>query len=135
MLAHSVLPRRPGPLERTALELEHHRRAAAFRRAREMESKRRLRESDVLLGGVEECRVRNLIPIPSVLWMRIVRFVGSVDADLRDELGINRHPDHVSEILFLTQEELLRLHHDAMQPRQARILPLFKEPQTDAAAG
>lgn len=125
MAAGSALPRRPGPLERTAIELEHHRRVAAFRRERELESRRRLRESDLLLELVEECRLKRLIPLPTRLWMHIVRFVGAVDAGLRDELGINRHPNHVSDILFAAQEELLRLHREERAPRQARIIPLF----------
>lgn len=127
MAATYALQRSPGPLERTAMELEHHRRAAAFRRAREMESKRRLRESDLLLEYVEECRLRRLVPLPTKLWVHIVRFIGSVDAGLRDELGIKRSPDHASDILFAAQEELLRLHHEAMRPRPARIIPLFGE--------
>ncbi|HEY6379723.1 MAG TPA: hypothetical protein VI316_11150 [Candidatus Dormibacteraeota bacterium] len=133
MVATSVIEPRPGPLERTALELEHHRRAAAFRRARELGSRRRLRESDLLLEHVEECRLRNLVPLPTSLWVRIARFVGSVDPALRDELGIHRHPDHAGDILFAAQEELLRLHLEAVQPRLAPIIPLFGARQAASA--
>lgn len=134
MVCLAVLQRGPGPLERTAIAIEHARRAAAFRRSRELESKRRLRESDLLLDLVEECRLRALVPLPTKLWILIVRFVGSVDAELRDELGINRHPDHATDILFAAQEELLRLHHDAMKPRTARILQLFDRQGTEPLA-
>src|SRR5258708_36119893 len=88
-----------GPLERTCAELELIRRAASFRRERDLRSRRRLRESDLLLDLIEQCRLRGYRLLPAELWTHIVRFVGTVDDQLRDDLGINRHPDHVSEIL------------------------------------
>jgi len=122
-----------GPLERTCAELEQIRRAAAFRRDRELRSRRRLRESDLLLDLIEQCRLRGYRLLPAQLWTPIVRFVGTVDGGLRDDLGINRHPDHVSEILFAAQEELLREVAEERRPRQAPIIPLFG-PRAPAAA-
>lgn len=123
-----------GPLERTCAELELIRRAAAFRRERELRSRRRLRESDLLLDLIEQSRLRGYRLLPAQLWTHIVRFVGSVDDGLRDDLGINRHPDHVSEILFAAQEELLREAIEERRPKRAPIIPLFA-PHASVAAG
>jgi hypothetical protein len=123
-----------GPLERTCAELELIRRAATFRRDRELRARRRLRESDLLLDLIEQSRLRGFRLLPAQLWTHIVRFVGSVDDDLRDDLGINRDPDHVSEVLFAAQEELLREAIEERRPRQAPIIPLFA-PRASVAAG
>jgi hypothetical protein len=123
-----------GPLERTCAELDLIRRSAAFRRERELRSRRRLRESDLLLDLIEQSRLRGYRLLPAQLWTHIVRFVGSVDDALRDDLGINRHPDHVSEILFAAQEELLREAIEERQPRRAPIIPLFA-PRASVATG
>ena len=130
----TAVERSAGPLERTAAELDLIRRTAAFRRERELRSRRRLRESDLLLDLIEQCRLRGYRLLPAHLWTHIVRFVGSVDDGLRDDLGINRHPDHVSEILFAAQEELLREAIEERRPRRAPIIPLFA-PRLPAAAG
>jgi len=122
-----------GPLERTCAELELIRRAAAFRRERDLRSRRRLRESDLLLDLIEQCRLRGYRLLPAELWTNIVRFVGTVDPVLRDDLGINRHPDHVSEILFAAQEELLREAAGERRPQPAPIIPLFGRPAPAAA--
>ncbi len=114
-----------GPLERTCAELEQIRRTASFRRERELRSRRRLRESDLLIDLIEQCRLRGYRLLPAQLWTHIVRFVGTVDDGLRDDLGINRHPDHVSEILFAAQEELLREVIEERRPQRAPIIPLF----------
>jgi len=130
----TALEHRAGPLERAAAELDLIRRAAAFRRERELRSRRRLRESDLLLDLIEQCRLRGYRLLPAQLWTHIVRFVGGIDEGLRDDLGINRHPDHVSEILFAAQEELLREAIEERRPRRAPIIPLFA-PGLPAAAG
>jgi hypothetical protein len=123
-----------GPLERTCAELELIRRAASFRRERELRARRRLRESDLLLDLIEQSRLRGYRLLPAQLWTHIVRFVGTIDGGLRDDLGINRHPDHVSEVLFAAQEELLREAIEERRPKRAPIIPLFA-PRASAAAG
>ncbi len=130
----SAVERPGGPLERTCAELELIRRTSAFRRERELRSRRRLRESDLLLDLIEQCRLRGYRLLPAQLWTHIVRFVGSVDDGLRDDLGINRHPDHVSEVLFAAQEELLREALEERRPKRAPIIPLFA-PRPSVAAG
>lgn len=124
-----------GPLERTCAELEHLRRAAAFRRERELRARRRLRESDLLIDLIEQCRLRGYRLLPAQLWTHIVRFIGTVDKELRDDLGINRHPDHVSEVLFAAQEELLREAIEERRPQAAPIIPLFGPRPASAATG
>lgn len=125
MLDQAIVGRGPGPLERTALELEHIRRVATFRREREQRWRRRLRESDLLLDLIEQCRLRGYVLLPAQAWAAVVRFLGQVDPDLRDDLGINRQPDHVSEVLFAAQEKLLREGLYRRRPHAAEIIPLF----------
>jgi hypothetical protein len=124
----------PGPLERTCSELELIRRTASFRRERVLRSQRRLRESDLLLDLIEQCRLRGYRLLPAQLWTHIVRFVGTVDEGLRDDLGINRNPDHISDILFAAQEELLREVSEERRPQRAPIIPLFGD-RPSAATG
>jgi hypothetical protein len=124
-MPHPALSRSPGPLERTAMELDDLRRAAAFRRGRELTAQRRLRESDGLVDLVEQCRLRGYVLLPTQVWARVVHFVRGVDPALRDELGIDRHPDHVGDVLFAAQEVVLRQRIDERQPRMAEIIPLF----------
>jgi len=138
-MAHTLAQRNPlsptpGPLARTAIELEHLRRAAAFRRGRELCSQRRLRESDLLLEMVEECRLRGYRLLPAQVWAAVVRFLRSVDPELRDLLGIDRHPDHVGDILFAAQAAVLRERVIERQPRLAEIIPLFDPPSDDPLA-
>lgn len=118
---------RPGPLERTAAELEHLRRLHAFRRTRELRSRRQLRESDLLLDLVEQCRLRGYRLVPAQLWTHIVRFVAALDHGLVDEIGINRGPDRVGDVLFDAQDELLRRAAEERRPGVAPIIPLFPD--------
>ena len=137
----SALRRFEGPLARTAAELEQARRVSAFQRRRELVARRRLRESDLLLDYIEQCRMRHYSLLPTQLWIHIVRFIGGVDPTLRDDLGINRHPDHVTEVLFSAQERLLAQNVEDRRPRRAPIIPLFgprpanREGQEDGGDG
>lgn len=114
-----------GPLARTARELEHLTRAAAFRRERRFRFRSLLHRSDALLELVEECRVRGYRLVPTPVWAEIVKVVGAVNSSLRDELGIDRHPDHVTEVLFEAQDQLMVWSRDERRPMQAEIIPLF----------
>ena len=84
-----------------------------------------LNESDTLLDLVEECRLRRISPLSAALWSAVVRLVGTVEPSLRDELGINRDADHVSDVLFAAQELLQERARRARQPQLAPIIPLF----------
>jgi hypothetical protein len=122
-------------MERTCLEIARVEREAAFRRERISRTRLRVREADVLIDLIEECRVRSFRLIPAALWSAVVRAVGAVDPGLRDRLGIDRNPDHVADILFEAQEVLLMRALDSRRPRLAPIIPLFGERNRTAAAG
>ena len=124
-MLNPAVRRAPGPLERTAMELADLRRAAAFRRGRELAAERLVRESDALLDLVEQCRLRDYPLVPTSVWARVVRLVRGVDPALRDELGIDRRPDHVGDVVFAAQAVVLRQRVDERRPRMAEIIPLF----------
>ena len=125
MICAAVLRSRPGPLAATRAELVDIERRARFRRERLLLARLRLRESDTLLDLVEECRVRGIRPLPPSLWSAVVRLVGAVEPELRDELGIDRGADHVSDVLFAAQELLQEQARRERQPQLAPIIPLF----------
>jgi hypothetical protein len=125
MLSAAVLRSRPGPLAVTRAELVDIERRARFRRERLARARLRLRESDALLDMVEECRVRDIRPLPPVLWGAVARLVGGVEPELRDELGIDRSADHVSDVLFAAQEVLQAEARHELRPQLAPIIPLF----------
>jgi hypothetical protein len=124
MLQHAASPIL-GPLARTAAELENIHRLAAFRRERELRWHKRLRESDVILDLVEQCRLRGYPLLPGQVWASVVRLVGEVDPALRDDLGSSRRPDHASEAIFAAQAEICRRRLDERRPQTAQIIPLF----------
>jgi hypothetical protein len=125
MISAAVLRSRPGPLAATRAELVDIERRARFRRERLAQARLRLRESDALLDLVEECRLRDVRPLPPVLWGAVARLVGGVEPDLRDELGIDRGADHVSDVLFAAQEVLQAEARRELRPQLAPIIPLF----------
>ena len=115
-----------GPLARTVVELVNIERAASFRRRHREHSRDRLGYADSLMTLIEECRLRNFTLLPPGLWIETVRFLGTVDSRLRDELGIDRHPDHVADVVFEAQQRLMDLCLQRPQPpRLAPIIPLF----------
>ncbi len=120
-------------MERTCLEIAHAERVAAFRRDRVSRARQRVRESDALLDLIEHCRIKDWRLVPSPLWSAVVRAVGAVDPELRDELGINRDPDHVANVLFAAQETLLSRVRESRQPLRAEIIPLFGRSLQEAA--
>lgn len=127
-------PARSGPLERTRAEIAYAERVAAFRRSRISRARLRVRQSDALLDLVEECRLRDFRLIPHALWGAVVRAVGQIDPDLRDELGINRDPEHVADVLFEAQELLLDRMRVSQRPELAPIIQLFGNREPAAAA-
>ena len=117
----------PGPLERTVLELRRIDRHAVWRRPRVSRTRLLLRESDALIDLIERCRERGDRLLPTQLWSAVVRFVGALDSDLRDELGINRAPAHVTDVLFASQERLLERAREERIPMAGRVIPLFRD--------
>jgi hypothetical protein len=117
----------PGPLERTVLELRRIDRHAVWRRPRVSRTRLLLRESDALIDLIERCRERGDRLLPTQLWSAVVRFVGGLDAELRDELGIDRAPAHVTDVLFASQELLLERAREERSPMTGRVIPLFRD--------
>ncbi|HEY8676314.1 MAG TPA: hypothetical protein VIO13_10170 [Candidatus Dormibacteraeota bacterium] len=116
----------PGPLERTVLELRRIDRHAVWRRPRVGRTRLLLRESDALIDLIERCREREDRLLPTQLWSAVVRFVGALDGELRDELGINREPGHVADVLFASQAVLLERARTERTPATGRIIQLFR---------
>lgn len=112
-------------IEQTVLECQQHRFWASQRRCPPA-ARRQLRESDALMDFMEQCRIHRLRLVPAAAWRRVVFLVGSVDADLRHDLGINRGLDHVIEVLFETQGILMARNVDLRRPSPAKIIPLFR---------
>jgi hypothetical protein len=127
-MENAAFPRRSaGPLERTVLELRRIDRDAVWRRPRVGRTRLLLRESDVLIDLIERCRERGDRLLPTRLWSAVVRFVGALDGSLRDELGIDRAPAHVADVLFASQDLLLERARHERAPVTARIIPLFRD--------
>ncbi len=115
-----------GRLERTVMELAHIERAAAFRRSHRVKPRGRLHHSDELLRLVEECKVRRMRMVPPTLWRETVAFIAAVDPQLRDDLGLDRRPEHVADVLFMTQGQLMHAAQiDRASLGLAPIIPLF----------
>jgi hypothetical protein len=116
----------PGPLERTVVELGKINRSAHFRRRHIAPARTALRHSDLLMTLIEETVTSKSKLVPPWLWSAVTRVVAGVDTTLRDELGINRRPGHVAEILFRAQASLMQAAHIEAMPRVAPIIPLFR---------
>jgi hypothetical protein len=116
----------PGPLERTVVELGKISRAAHFRSRHSAPARTALRHSDMLMTLIEETVESNSSLVPTWLWSAVTKVVAGADDLLRDELGIDRRPGHVAEILFRAQALLMQAAHVEGQPRVAPIIPLFR---------
>ncbi|MGA8015096.1 MAG: hypothetical protein WCB85_04180 [Candidatus Dormiibacterota bacterium] len=125
MISAAQLRSRPGPLARTRQEVLDIERRARFRREQLSRARLRLRESDALLDLVEQCRLLEIRPLPPSLWHAVVRMVGAVEPELRDQLGITRDADLVSDVIFTAQEKLQEEARGDRRPQLARIIPLF----------
>src|SRR2546430_11267411 len=83
-------------IERTVLEIAQLRFWAWQRRHRPT-PRSQLRETDQLLGAIEECRVHELKLIPTDIWRRIVHLLGQLDGDYTERLGIDRSLDGTAD--------------------------------------
>jgi hypothetical protein len=132
MIHAAVVEPAPSGLQRTLAELALIERAAAFRRRHRDRARLRLRHSDELLRLVEDARLRGFPLVPPGLWGEVVRFIAAVDPQMREDLGHDRAPGHVADVLFMTQGQLM---HDAQVERVrsglAPIIPLFGPPAGD----
>lgn len=113
----------PRVIEKTVLEQQ---RALFFhRRRQEMPTARRLlRESDEILFWLEECMVQGLRLVPGWIIPRLVTVLAHADPELPRELGSERRPAQLMELVFRAQE---RLMEEAVSSRgPARVIPLFR---------
>jgi hypothetical protein len=107
--------------------VEEQERALFWHRRKQLQEKPRglMRETDELLYWLEECLVQNVRLVPGWLMPRVHHVLTHTDRELRDELGRERRPEAVMELLFRAQEvlmdELVRARN-----RRAEIIPLFR---------
>ena len=106
--------------------IEEQARALFWHRKRQDNKPRQLlNESDQLLYWLEECLDNNLKLTPGWLMPRITHVLSNTDRELGEQLGRERRPEQVMEILFMAQEvlmaELVRTHR-----RPARVIQLFR---------
>jgi len=112
-------------IERTVLEIERH-RFWSWQRRNAVTPRTQLRETDWLMGAVEECRIRQLPLIPTAIWRRIVHLLGQVSGDYTARLGIDRSVDRSSELLFEAQAALMLAERERRRPRRDKIIQLFR---------
>jgi len=125
MAPMSEIPALVGPFERTAQALAVADRRAAFRGLHRDAPHRRLAESDALLAHVEHCRLEADRQVGPGLWAAVSRWIGTVDPGLRVRLGGDRTPDHVTDVLFDAQAQLMQAAVDERSRPPAEIIPLF----------
>ncbi|HKF79109.1 MAG TPA: hypothetical protein VKF59_23400 [Candidatus Dormibacteraeota bacterium] len=111
-------------IELTVLE---QRRASYWRRRDRQHPSPRclLRESDELMFWLEECLVQGLRIVPGWLMPRLVRLLARADVDLPRQVGGERRPAQLIELLYHAQERLMEESVTSRKP--ARILPLFRQ--------
>jgi len=114
-------------IERTVLEIAQH-RFWAWQRRHAPTTRSQLRETDQLLGAIEECRVRELKLIPTDIWRRIVHLLGQLDGGYTEKLGIDRSLDRTAAVLFEAQEALMVAARSRRRGRPGNVVPLFRRP-------
>ncbi|GAC1658526.1 MAG: hypothetical protein NVS9B1_18600 [Candidatus Dormibacteraceae bacterium] len=110
-------------IQRTVEEQE---RALFWHRRKKLGTKPRnlLHETDDLLYWLEECLVQNVKLVPGWLLPRIAHVISNTDRELHEELGRDRRPDQVMEVLFRAQEVLMA---EKVRSRgDAKVIQLFK---------
>jgi|SRR5712691_9078566 len=114
-------------IERTVLEIAQH-RFWAWQRRTARTPRNQLRETDQLLGAIEECRLRELQLIPTHIWRRIVHLLGQLDGGYTEKLGIDRSVERTAEVLFEAQEALMLAAGSRWRGRSGIVIPLFRRP-------
>jgi hypothetical protein len=110
-------------IEQTVLEQQ---RALRWHRRRQerMSPRRLLRESDEVLNWLEECLLNNLRFVPGWVMPRLVTLLAHADPRLPRELGHERSPERLMELVYQAQERLMEESVRSRQP--ARIIRLFQ---------
>jgi hypothetical protein len=112
-------------IERTVLEIAQH-RFWAWQRRNAPTPRTQLRETDQLLGAIEECRVREIKLIPTHIWRRIVHLLGQLDGSYTERIGIDRSVERTAEVLFDAQEALMLASQSRWRGRPGNVIPLFR---------
>ncbi len=86
--------------------------------------RRLLRESDLLMYWLEECIEREMRIVPGWLMPRLVSLLREAGSELAGDLGRERRPAQVMDILFRAQEALMEEAISARRP--AEVVPLFR---------
>jgi hypothetical protein len=106
--------------------VEEQSRALFWHRRKQLGTKPRnlMREADELLYWLEECLFQDVKLVPGWLLPRIAHLINQTDRELQEELGHERRPDKVLDVIFKAQEVLMS---ESIRSRgQAKIIPLFK---------
>ena len=107
--------------------VEEQQRALYWHRRRERERnvpRALLHETDELLFWLEECLVQRLKIVPGWLLPRLVTLLGKADPALAAELGRERRPGPVMDLVYQAQEAFMQQSVRARRP--AKIIPLFR---------
>jgi uncharacterized protein with gpF-like domain len=107
--------------------VEEQNRALFWHRRKQLGTKPRnlMREADELLYWLEECLLQNVKLVPGWLMPRIAHLINNTDRELQEELGRDRRPDQVMDVLFRAQEVLMA---ESMRSRtEAKVIPLFRQ--------
>src|SRR5260370_11864977 len=100
----------------------------AWRRRHAPTPRSQLRETDQLLGAIEECRVQELKLIPTDIWRRIVHLLGQLEGGYTEKLGIDRSLDRTAEVLFEAHEALMGAAPSPRPARPPNPLPPLRPP-------
>jgi hypothetical protein len=112
-------------IERTVLEIAQL-RFWAWQRRNAPTPRSQLRETDQLLGAIEECRVNEIKLIPTHIWRRIVHLLGQLDGSYTERIGIDRSVERTAEVLFEAQEALMLASRSRWHGRPGNVIPLFR---------
>ena len=106
--------------------VEEQSRALFWHRRKQLGTKPRnlMREADELLYWLEDCLSQDVTLVPGWLRPRIAQVVNHTDRELQEELGRDRRPERVMDIVFRAQEVLM---NESIRSRtEAKVIPLFK---------
>ena len=112
-------------IERTVLEIAQH-RFWAWQRRTAPTPRNQLRETDQLLGAVEECRLADVKLIPAHIWRRVVHLLGQLDGSYTEKLGIDRSVERTADVLFEAQENLMVAARASRRRPGSNVIPLFR---------
>lgn len=106
--------------------VEEQTRALFWHRRKQLGAKPRnlMREADELLFWLEECLLQDIKLVPGWLLPRISLVINQTDRELQEELGRERRPEHVMDVVFKAQEVLMS---ESIRSRtETKVIPLFK---------